>query len=76
MQGIHRHAIFKLAGRTIGEHRGYLTPFEADVTDAIRARHRAAAAEGALTLALISAPERARHHPTRAVPCAVLGGDA
>ena len=27
-QGIHRHAIFKIAGKTVGEHTGYLTPFE------------------------------------------------
>ena len=34
-RGIHRHAFFKIAGRVVGEHRGYLTPFEADVTDAV-----------------------------------------
>ena len=28
-RGIHRHAIFKVGGKVVGEHIGYLTPFEA-----------------------------------------------
>ena len=28
-RGIHRHAIVKVAGKVVGEHVGYLTPFEA-----------------------------------------------
>ena len=27
-QGIHRHAIFKIGGKVVGEHTGYMTPFE------------------------------------------------
>eukprot|EP01048_Picozoa_sp_COSAG05_P011443 COSAG05_NODE_1078_length_5954_cov_7.170794_5_plen_370_part_00 len=27
-QGIHRHAIFKVGGKVVGEHTGYMTPFE------------------------------------------------
>lgn len=30
-QGIHRHALFHANGRLLGEHTGYLTPFEADL---------------------------------------------
>jgi beta-galactosidase/beta-glucuronidase len=30
-QGIHRHAIFKFGHNIVGEHRGYLTPFEAEI---------------------------------------------
>eukprot|EP01052_Picozoa_sp_SAG31_P017558 SAG31_NODE_1206_length_9388_cov_7.855420_2_plen_1278_part_00 len=30
-QGIHRHAFFKADGKLLGEHRGYLTPFEAEL---------------------------------------------
>ena len=30
-RGIHRHGIFKVAGRVVGEHMGYLTPFEAEL---------------------------------------------
>jgi len=31
-QGIHRHAIFKINNKVVGEHTGYLTPFEADIS--------------------------------------------
>ena len=34
-RGIHRHALFKIAGQFVGEHRGYLTPFEVVLTDAM-----------------------------------------
>ena len=34
-RGIHRHALFKIAGKLVGEHRGYLTPFEAVLTGAV-----------------------------------------
>lgn len=27
-QGIHRHAVFKIGGKVVGEHTGYMTPFE------------------------------------------------
>jgi hypothetical protein len=27
-QGVHRHAIFKIGGKVVGEHTGYMTPFE------------------------------------------------
>lgn len=27
-QGIHRHAVFKFGGKVVGEHTGYMTPFE------------------------------------------------
>jgi hypothetical protein len=30
-RGIHRHAIFKVGGQVVGEHVGYLTPFEAEL---------------------------------------------
>ena len=30
-QGIHRHALFKASGKLLGEHTGYLTPFEAEL---------------------------------------------
>lgn len=31
-RGVHRHAIFKIGGKVVGEHMGYLTPFEAELT--------------------------------------------
>ena len=31
-RGVHRHAIFKVGGKVVGEHMGYLTPFEAELT--------------------------------------------
>jgi beta-galactosidase/beta-glucuronidase len=34
-RGIHRHALFKIAGQFVGEHRGYLTPFEAVLAGAM-----------------------------------------
>ncbi len=37
-QGIHRHAVFKIAGKVVGEHTGYMTPFEY-VLDAATANH-------------------------------------
>ena len=36
-QGIHRHAIFKIGGKVVGEHTGYMTPFE-HVLDAATAK--------------------------------------
>ena len=31
-RGIHRHALFKIAGKLVGEHTGYLTPFEVELS--------------------------------------------
>ena len=63
-QGIHRHAIFKIGGKVVGEHTGYMTPFEA-VLDAPTAKacRSGAGCEVEVTLDGNRACDKVRHSP-------------
>ena len=50
-QGIHRHAFFQVGSQRLGEHVGYLTPFEAELSAAIAAANE----RSPLTIAVANA---------------------